>query len=70
VATDLNRFGHRAEALQFGSSKIQTKIVGGERWNGEGVKGSWNTAGSEATEDMPRKPLYAFAVTQSFRPQG
>ena len=26
-------------------------------WNGEGVKGSWNTAGSAASEDMPRKPL-------------
>ena len=36
-------------------------------WNGEGVKGSWNTAGSAATEDMPRKPLDAFATTQCFR---
>jgi len=34
-------------------------------WNGEGVKGSWNTAGSAATEDMPRKPLDALAVTHA-----
>ena len=34
-------------------------------WNGEGVKGSWNTAGSAATEDMPRKPLDAFGMTHA-----
>lgn len=31
--------------------------------NGAGVKGSWNTAGSAATEDMPRKPLDACGMT-------
>lgn len=32
-----------------------------------GGKGSWNTGGSEATEDMPRKPL-ATVAGHSYRP--
>ena len=33
------------------------------------VKGTWNAAGSVATEDMPRKPLIAAVATQA-RPMG
>lgn len=36
-----------------------TSVKNTEEGNKAAVKGTWNTGGSEATEDMPRKPLTA-----------